>query len=845
MSFSATRLTCYALLSAMEQDMRDMIAEVVDGTGFPVELPDEKRNKAQERRKRDGQGTAVTLPGILPYLDFAEAFELIGTLKSKFSVDQLETFQALNTRIERVVAIRNRVAHTRPMEIDDSASLIDTAALLVNKAVGWSATADTMARLEANPSYVLGLTVRLPKDIDRGPQHNLPVPDFDETGFFGRQEQLRQIKKAIKGPYPVISILGDGGIGKTSIALKAAYDLLDDPQVAFDAVVWVTAKSTILSTHEIQRIQGAIEDSLGLFDQAASYLAGQAASDPEAEILSYLENFKVLLVLDNLETVLDDRLRRFLLELPIGSKVMITSRIGVGSTEYPVNLAPLGTDDAARLLRALARIRGIQQLKELPQKTVESWVTAMSGHPAYIRWFVSGVQTGRRPEDLLTNNALLLEFCMSNVYEYLGESARAVVRSMQVLLGPRNQAELAYLNDYSADAIQSALLELLTTNFVSMSNLNTSQTVDTVYQLTDFGKQYLDKHHPVDSGEREWLLDRKDGLSQMGTGLVAQSRATPYDSATVSVRGPGDFHVARLLREALSISDEHERALELCFEAQKLSPTYSEAWRIEGYIRALDRNDHAAQAAYERAIELAPESGSARFHYGTFLLTVAGDAQAGLRALQAAAKLDSGSLEVLSGIAWAHFANANFGEAAEAAGHIFRDKQCPKHDRVSALIMLIRARNSSAQHHAEIDDVDGAVEAIELAVEFLQEVSDGDLIASAIDSILFLMETVKGIEKNSEGYAKSKCAQFFEVLEGLCKHMPGSSSRVIGRVQSIKAEKGYLFLRAESGDYFCHVRDCPRVDDWSKMRLGAVCGFTAVVHPTKGLRATSVALLEY
>lgn len=161
-----------------------------------------------------------------------------------------------------------------------------------------------------------------------------------------------------------------------------------------------------------------------------------------------------------------------------------------------------------------------------------------------------------------------------------------------------------------------------------------------------------------------------------------------------------------------------------------------------------------------------------------------------MRALQAAAKLDTVSLEILSGIAWAHFANSNFGEAAEAAGHIFRDKQCPHQDRVSALILLVRARNSSALHHAEIDDVDGAVEAVELAVEFLEEVRDGDLIASAIDSILFLMETVKRIQENSEGYAKSKSAQFVEVLDGLCEQMPGSSSRLIGECRASKPRMG-------------------------------------------------------
>ncbi|CAM5328033.1 hypothetical protein SRIMM317S_01582 [Streptomyces rimosus subsp. rimosus] len=47
-------------------------------------------------------------------------------------------------------------------------------------------------------------------------------------------------------------------------------------------------------------------------------------------------------------------------------------------------------------------------------------VGAVKG-PLYIRWFVAGVQAGKRPEELFNGNELLLDFCMSNVYQYLNE----------------------------------------------------------------------------------------------------------------------------------------------------------------------------------------------------------------------------------------------------------------------------------------------------------------------------------------------------------------------------------------------------------------------------------------
>jgi LuxR family transcriptional regulator, glucitol operon activator len=368
MTFSATRLTCFALIAAIEEDMRAAIEEHLGAYKITEVLPAERTERAQARRQVDGLLPATSLQGLLPYLDFGDSYEALMSWKGTLPGQLTDALTAINANVGRLVAIRNRVAHTRPMEIDDSAHLLDIAALLMEKGKShWTALADTLARLRRDPAFVLGLTINLPTDADPAPQHNLPVPDFDETGFFGRKDQLRRIKRAIKGAYPVVSVLGDGGIGKTSIALKAAYELLEDPEQPFEAIIWVTAKATILTPNEIQRINGAIESSLGLFAKAAATLGGSSSGDPVEEVLSYLENFKILLILDNLETVLDVRLREFLLDLPVGSKVIVTSRIGLG-IENPIQLDPLTLDDSARLLRALARVRDVAQLKTLPRR---------------------------------------------------------------------------------------------------------------------------------------------------------------------------------------------------------------------------------------------------------------------------------------------------------------------------------------------------------------------------------------------------------------------------------------------------------------------------------------------
>lgn len=423
MSFSTQRLTCFALISAMEADMR--IAMQVAAGDVPPEsaLPADRVAGAQDRRAKAKLRPARTLRGVLDYLDFGHIYEALRAARTNLPPDTDNALDAIRQHVSKLIEIRNRVAHTRPMELDDTSILLDVAATILGKdPTHWLELDSTVQHLKADPSYVLGLTISLPKDDPRGPEHNLPIPDFDETGFLGRKKELLTIKRRILGAYPVVSILGDGGVGKTAIALKAAYDILTDPSCPFEAIVWVTAKSTILTPHEIQRVSGAIESSLGLFAAATREL-GSEPDDPVEELYAYLGTFKILLILDNLETVLDAALRNFLVELPVGSKVLLTSRIAVG-VENPVPLEPLTHDESKALLKTLGRSRNVQFIERLDQATTDRYVERMAGHPAYIKWFVSGIQAGSRPEDLINNNGLLLEFCMSNVYKHLVSAAR-------------------------------------------------------------------------------------------------------------------------------------------------------------------------------------------------------------------------------------------------------------------------------------------------------------------------------------------------------------------------------------------------------------------------------------
>jgi LuxR family glucitol operon transcriptional activator len=96
----------------------------------------------------------------------------------------------------------------------------------------------------------------------------------------------------------------------------------------FEGIIWVTAKANRLTPSDIEEIDGAIKTSTGLLEAASDALARQS-SDPREDLYLHLSNNRLLLVIDNLETVLDEHIREFVRWIPArsNSKILITTRM--------------------------------------------------------------------------------------------------------------------------------------------------------------------------------------------------------------------------------------------------------------------------------------------------------------------------------------------------------------------------------------------------------------------------------------------------------------------------------------------------------------------------------------
>jgi len=725
MSFSATRLTLYAILSSIENDLRNIItAELESHVDVETVIGDVWPGAKDRFIKEVGVfGRKPSLKEILYYVDFGDLYMILNRHKTEISLSAQNYIKANTKKFEDLVPIRNRVAHSRPLLFEDFPKVWDVAEDLIanfpdfSKEVGY-----ILQRIQADPSYVLSVT--LPEqNNDKTIANNLPTPDFDETGFIGRSEVVTQVLNFCKkGAYPVITIVGEGGLGKTALALKVAYDLLDDPNNPFEAIVWASAKTRQLTASTVKDIDNAIRDSLSMFSSISTELTGANANEPIEEIMNYLTEFKILLILDNLETVIDARVNNFMANIPSGTKVLITSRIGLGAYETPVKLDPLEIKDSIQLIRTLARVRGVSSLSKIPNNQLAKYCQKMKNNPAYVKWFVSGVQAGQRPEDVLDHPETFLEFCMSNVYKYLTGTSKMVLKSMQAVPGRHSQAELGFLcSNLESIELQRALQQLITTNMVIMSSVERGSSYETTYDISELARSYLELSYPLDTYEVLTFTKRKRQLVSAGESFESNRQRNPYSVKTIVTRSRRDFVVAKNLYETikqiLSKKDLEiaKRGLE---ETRRLAPDYYEVHRVEAHLHSLLGNYPAARSSYETAIELEPNSAPLHYWYGIFLMRSLNDTEAALAQFEKARKIDPVSYQIKIELVRANLYLYNFDEAFSLDQDLLAQMEIPEGDRRKIYDLHLQCYVRYAEH---LEKGHSNIEAVECLSKLIEE----------------------------------------------------------------------------------------------------------------------------
>jgi cold shock CspA family protein/tetratricopeptide (TPR) repeat protein len=723
MAHTIQRLTLYALISSLERDLRDFLSVQVAPLVQPrALLSDALTNKAKDRFAKENSEEVPNASDLLDYLDLGEEIQAIRAHDNELDPVTKSYIKKYYVGLEGLIPIRNRVMHSRPLEYDDFYLVSDLASELVksHRAL-WANLRTTLRDLDRDPDFATTINIPDVADDDAKVLHNLPQVEFDDTGFVGREKELSELKRAILGSYPVVTVVGEGGLGKTALALKVCYDLLDDDEAKFDAIVWTTAKATKLTLSEILSIEGSISTSLGIIENATGLLGRQSETSAIDDLLTHLQNNKILLIIDNLETVIDNNIRNLVRQLPQGSKILFTTRIGLGAFDFPIPLSPLAQKESAFYFRRTAKVFGVSDLAMATTPIVDGFCSKLQNNPLFIKWFIQSVRAGKRPSVLISDPTILLQFCLQNVFNSLSAQAQAVASTLASVSGSQSVASIAFFTDLDSLSIQSALSVLITSNLISAERGRSSEDEDR-YTLSPLARMYIQKFIRPNIDQQKKLIKKQNELRSAQDEYSARAGTDVVDMNNVFIRDKDDYIVARILTKAIGLIFKKEWPLaETEIErARDLSPNYFEVYRVRAFLHVEEQDYFSAEADYETAISLAEKRPSLRLWFAGFLSRKLGDQDRALEQLLEAEELAPGSALVKLEAARVLQYQRKFAEAAlrlDAISDI--DKLSSKTRRVH-LDLSLQNQLRKSEDCSSKQDYKSALESLEAAKAILE-----------------------------------------------------------------------------------------------------------------------------
>ena len=265
--------------------------------------------------------------------------------------------------------------------------------------------------------------------------------------------------------------------------LPALPPSLDVQKIArFEGFIWATAKDRTLSLNDLLDAVARTLDYIGI--------AQKPLVEKRFAVEKLLRTLPCLLVVDNLETISDDTVRDFLLNLPEPSKALITTREQKLERAWAVSLKGLTETEALAFMRSEGKRLGMQTLEHAKGDVLLYLYQATGGAPLAIKWAVGQItQRGQSLDTVL--NALyeargnLFDDIFSRSWELLSKDARIVLMVMPFFATSALREGIKAASGIHHFALDEALGQLVQMSLVEAADeLGLEQKRYSIHSLT-------------------------------------------------------------------------------------------------------------------------------------------------------------------------------------------------------------------------------------------------------------------------------------------------------------------------------------------------------------------------
>jgi len=303
-------------------------------------------------------------------------------------------------------------------------------------------------------------------------KNNLPqVFEHAITGLIGRQSEIDKLNNYLSNKrINTVSLVAPGGTGKTALALDLLDNIVHSPDHSrkLDAVLYVSMKNEILTATGIEKLT-ASETIVELKDQLIyefSELFSIEGVNSFEDLIERTKDKKILLCLDNLETLIRDnptKFDEFNQSLSENWKLLITSRIAIENATT-LALSPLNAESSKKLIRIYLTKRGSKQIDD---NIISKIVAKCENNPLAMRLTIDLLLLGKDVNEALSQVATdIVEFSYKNLMNALSTTAIHILEVI-FLNKKTNKMELCSILNKGMDEISSAILELSRTSLIT------------------------------------------------------------------------------------------------------------------------------------------------------------------------------------------------------------------------------------------------------------------------------------------------------------------------------------------------------------------------------------------